>query len=156
MNKLTTAVITLTLGAALIGCGSKTVSPKIASLPGVVTGIGSDGYPVVKSMTFTRSAAPVSRVLACMQVEVDGLIGVPVEIDGAARANGKAYAQLQFSNYVAFSLNVRDSQYRFDRLYNAGISGPAYELMASAYGSPENAFTALSGIADRLSLCASQ
>jgi hypothetical protein len=89
-----------------------------------------------------------------MQAEVDGLSGSPVAIDGVAKASGKVYAPLQFSNYVAFAMSVRGSEYRFERLTNAGINGPAFELMASAYGTPENAYTALETIANRVSDCA--
>ena len=150
------AVIGLGIVTVLVGCGTKTVSSALATKPGVVTvtGTGTDGYPVVKSITFKRPSADVSRVLACMQAEVDGITGNPVEIDGVARSSGKAYAALQFSNYVAFALTVRGSEYRFERLANAGLNGPAFELMASAYGSPENAYTALESIADRVSNCA--
>jgi len=127
----------------------------IANKPGVVTGANKDGYAIVKSITFSRQAADVTRVLVCMQSEVDGLTGTPVQIDGAAKANGKAYATLQYSNYVAFALTVRGSEYRFDRLTNAGLNGPSYELMGSTWGTPENAYAALEDIANRVSGCAS-
>lgn len=140
---------------SLSGCGTKTVSPEIAGKSGVVTGVGADGYPVVKSITFAKNPADVSRVLICMQSEVDGINITPVEIDGVAKVSGKAYAPLQFSNYVAFSMSVDGGEYRFDRLSDAGINGPAFELMASRYGTPENAYAALESIADRVSRCAS-
>lgn len=144
------------IATVLVGCGTKTVSSTLAAKPGIVTGSGKDGYPVVKSITFERPSANVSRVLACMQAEVDGITGDPVEIDGLARSSGKAYASLQFSNYVAFAMTVRGTEYRFDRLANADLNGPAFELMASAYGSPENAYAALESIADRVSDCAAK
>jgi hypothetical protein len=148
--------IGLGIATALAGCGTKTVSQELATKPGVVTGTGKDGYPVVKSITFKRPSAEVSRVLACMQAEVDGLTGNPVQIDGAVKSSGKAYASLQFSNYVAFAMTVRDTEYRFDRLANAGLNGPAFELMGSSYGTPENAYAALESIADRVSGCANK
>jgi len=99
------------IATVLVGCGTKIVSKALANKEGVVTGTGADGYPVVKSITFKRPKADVSRVLACMQVEVDGLTGTPVQIDGAVRSSGKAYASLQFSNYVAFAMTVRNHEY---------------------------------------------
>jgi hypothetical protein len=147
------ALVLLSL-VGITGCGTKTVSTALQGKLGVTTGVGSDGYPVVKSIAFQRPSADASRVMKCMQAEVDGLNVPPVEIDGTVRASGKAYASLQFSNYVAFALTVRDSEYTFDRLSNAGLNGPAFELMASSYGSPENAYVALEGIADRVSHCA--
>ena len=150
----------VTIGAlictAIAGCGTKTVSQELASKQGVITGTGKDGYPVVKSITFKRPKADVSRVLACMQAEVDGLTVTPVQIDGVVKSSGKAYASLQFSNYVAFAMTVRNNEYRFDRLTNAGLNGPAFELMASSYGTPENAYAALKSIADRVSECAAK
>lgn len=140
----------------LTGCGTTSVSPLIANKPGVVTGANKDGYAIVKSITFMRPPADVARILVCMQSDVDGVTGPPVQIDGAAKANGKAYATLQYSNYVAFALTVRGAEYRFDRLANAGLNGPSYELMASTWGTPENAYAALEGIADRVSGCASR
>lgn len=136
------------------GCGTTTVSPLIANKPGVVAGANKDEYPIVKSITFTRPAANLDRVLVCMQSEVDGLAGAPVQIDGAAKANGRTYATLQYSNYVAFAMTVRGTEYRFDRLANAGLNGPSFELMASTWGTPENAYSALEAIADRVSRCA--
>ena len=146
--------IGVVIAMALAGCGTKIVSQELATKPGVITATGKDGYPVVKSITFKRSSADISRVLACMQAEVDGITGNPVQIDGAVKSSGKAYASLQFSNYVAFAMTVRDTEYRFDRLANAGLNGPAFELMASSYGTPENAYAALESIADRVSGCA--
>jgi hypothetical protein len=149
-------VIGLGIVVGLAGCGTKTVSPTLATKSGVVTGTGTDGYPIVKSITFKRPSAEVSRVLVCMEAEVDGLTSKPVEIDGMVRSSGKAYASLQFSNYVAFAMTVRGSEYRFERLSNAGINGPTSELMASAYGTPENAYIALESITDRVNNCAVQ
>jgi hypothetical protein len=92
--------------SALAGCGIKTVSQELATKPGVITSTGDDGYPVVKSITFKRPSTDASRLIACMQAEVDGLTGNPVQIDGAVKSNGKAYVSLQCSNYVAFAMTV--------------------------------------------------
>lgn len=140
--------------AILSGCGTTTVSPALRGKEGVTTGFNGQGYPVVKSIVFQRSAADPSRVLKCVQTEVDGLSGAPVELDGAVKAKGHAYASLQFSNYVAYALTIKGGQYTFDRLNHAGDNGPTYGLMASSHGSPENAYSALEGIADRVSGCA--
>lgn len=155
MGKRCGVVIAAVAAATMLaGCGTKTVSAGLAAKPGVVTGTGSDGYPVVTSITFQRTPADAARVVTCMQAEVDGITSPPVAIDGLAKATGKAYAALQFSNYVAFALTVDGAQYRFDRLTNAGLNGPAFALMASSYGTPENAYHVLEGIADRVSSCA--
>lgn len=148
------ALLFFVLSAALTGCGSKTVSPALAGLPGIVTDIGADGYPIVKSITFQRPVADSSRVLECMQVEVDGLISVPVEIDGAARARGHFYVSIPIDSYMAFTLSVRGGEYRFEHIATAWIKGPLYELKASAYYAPEKSYQALQSIADRVSACA--
>lgn len=140
--------------ALMVGCSATTVSPAIASKPGVTTGFNGDGYAIVKSIVFQRPAADPSRLLKCVQTEVDGLTAPPVELDGSVKANGRAYAQLQYSNYVSYSLTVRGGKYTFDRLANAGTNGPAFELMGSSYGTPQNAYSALESLADRISGCA--
>lgn len=145
-------MVLLTL-VGITGCGTKTVSPALQGKQGVTTGVGPDGYPIVKSIVFQRAAAPTPRVMQCVQSEIDGLSAPPIELDGAVKAKGKAFAHLQFSNYVSFALTIRGGDYTFDRLNHAGESGPTFELMASSHGSPENAYRALESIADRVSDC---
>lgn len=152
---MTKGFIPLAIALVLLtGCGTASVSPNLLRKEGVITGFNKDGHAVVKSIAFSRSAAASPRMLKCVQTEAEGLAAPPVELDGTVKANGKAYAQLQYSSYVGYVLTIRGDKYTFDRLTNAGTNGPAYELMASSWGTPENAYSTLEGIADRISGCA--
>lgn len=151
VSKGITLVLLSVLGLA--GCGTTTVSPAIKGKEGVSTGFNSSGYPVVKSIVFQRPAADATRVLKCVQTEIDGLYGQPVELDGAVKAKGQTYASVGASYYVAYALTIQGGKYTFDRLNHAGENGPTYELMGSSHGSPENAYAALERITDRVSEC---
>ncbi len=156
-----TATATLLISALLSGCGTTTVSPVIAGNPGVKTATGPSGYPVLTSVTFSRtgSAKPDARS-ACIRSQVNDIEGSPVVTGSTVQVSAKTsfyFAAVGMSKAFRYSLTVQgdsSSTYTFDRMRYINEGSQGGPLMASSYWSPEYVVQELESIADSIDSCA--
>ena len=155
-----TLAATLLLTSALTGCGTTTVSPAVAGNPGVKTAVGPDGYPILTSVTFNRSAAASADVRAnCAKSQINDIESSPVKAGSSIEASGKTsfyFAQVGMSKTFRYSLKIRgdnNSVYTFDRLRYINNGSQGGPMMASKYWSPEYVVQELEEIADRIDAC---
>ncbi|MDD1979633.1 hypothetical protein [Pseudomonas tussilaginis] len=155
-----TLAATLLLTSVLAGCGTTTVSPAIASNPGVRTAIGPDGYPILTSVTFTRSArASADDRANCTKSQINDIESSPVKTGSSIEASGKTsfyFAEVGMSKAFRYSLKIRgdnNSVYTFDRLRYINNGSQGGPIMASKWWSPEYLVEELESITDRIDAC---
>lgn len=145
------------MAITLVGCGTTQVSPALSGKPGVVTAIGADGYPVVKSITITRAlTAPPERAATCVAKSVDKpesapIISTDVQVSGLAAFRNDMEGFTRTFRYTLARSN--EGVYVFDRLRYTGQGTVGIEVMASKYWSPENVYAELQSITDRVDRC---
>jgi hypothetical protein len=145
---------------SLVGCGTTSVSPAISGKPGIQTGVGPDGYPILISLTLNKPT--LSRAEArvdCAKSQMNDIEGTPVINGTSVQASAKTsfyFAQVGMSKAFRYSLLIsgeNGSIYKFDRLRyidNGNQGGP---IMASKYWSPEYVVQELESIADNIDTC---
>lgn len=146
--------------ASLVGCGTTSVSPAISDKPGIQTGTGPDGYPILISLTLNKPTPAGAEARAdCAKSQMNDIEGTPVITGTSVQASAKTsfyFAQVGMSKAFRYSLSISGenrSVYKFDRLRyidNGNQGGP---IMASKYWSPEYVVQELESIADNIDMC---
>lgn len=154
MNKL---LLVTALAAGLTGCLSTKVSPMLAGKPGVVIGMGPEGYPSIESVEFSRGALR-GDVKACLLTSVNAPETDPVLLGPAVMVAGKSsfnqpMGLVGYPVSFRYTLTVSASSYKFTRLQYLRNGDPTTTLMAIQEGGPEHAYAALEDISKRIDTC---
>ncbi|MNG74486.1 hypothetical protein D3C81_809210 [compost metagenome] len=144
----------------LAGCATTEVSPEISRNPGVETGVGAHGYPILISLTLSKPSVAGAKARAeCAKSQMNDIEGAPVIAGASVQASAKGsffFPSAGVSKPFRYSLSISGesgSVYKFDRLRYINDGSQGGQIMASKYFSPEYVVQELESIADNIDAC---